>query len=104
MAYAIPLDADERERWRRDPAVYGAVERLHDAGEELIDAVDEQLNAIGLLFMIRHEPARSYFRDKGSTVPVLDEARREVERAQAHWAAAVGEAEALLRDRQKGGE
>jgi hypothetical protein len=101
---AMPIDPEARERWQRDPAAYSAVERLHESGEALIAAVDEQLNAIALLFTLMHEPARSLYRDKGTTVPVLNEATAQVEQAQARWVAAVSDAEALLRDRQEGGE
>jgi hypothetical protein len=103
---AIPTDPEGRERWRRDPEAYEAVERLHDAHEVLVESLYEHLYAIGVLFDVMHEPARSYFRAKGTTATQerLEEARQQVCRARGRWAAVVSQAEALLVDRQEGGD
>jgi hypothetical protein len=106
MAYPTPLDPEAREAQRRDPDGYEAVERLHDAYEQLVDALDGHVRVIGVMFMVMHEPARSYFLTKRPlpTQEHLREAQQQVARGQGRWAAAVGQAEALLRDRQEGGD
>jgi hypothetical protein len=112
MAAAIPpagLDQDELEYWRHDPAAYEAIERLHVAFERLADALDEQVNAIGVQFSMMYEPHRSFYLEKGNSAFTerrrLREARRQAETAQAQWAAAVSHAGELLRRRTlEGGE
>jgi hypothetical protein len=47
-----------------------------------------------------HEPTAAVYREKGTTGPVLAEARQRAEAAQSRWAASVSVAEALLRDRR----
>jgi hypothetical protein len=107
MAIPIPTDPEEREAWRRDPDVYGVDQRLHEASEELRAAVDAQVNVIGLRLTGGNEPMRSALAEKGKVPPTqeqLVEAQQRVERAQAQWAAAVSDADLLLRERQEGGE
>jgi hypothetical protein len=69
-------------------------------------AVHEQLNSTALQFSIRHEPARSWYGRTGRRHlrQRLAQTRQLLDRAQVQWTAAVSDAEALLHERQEGGE
>ncbi len=67
--YPIPTDPEERERWRRDPPAYEAMERLHDASDELIAALDDETNATGMLFAATHEPLYEKRGTRGDSTP-----------------------------------
>jgi hypothetical protein len=46
---AMPSNPEEREDRDRDPALYDAMERLHDSYEHLVEALHDRLNETGLL-------------------------------------------------------
>ncbi len=96
--YAMPTDPEERESWRRDPAAYTVIERLHDASEELAAAIDEQTVRTGQSFAVQHEPERSCYReDQREALPErLAAARSRVKAAEEEWVLAVTAADALL--------
>jgi hypothetical protein len=93
----IPLlDAEDRGRWRRNPAAYTITEWLHEAQEELAAALEDRVNETAMrLYRDPSMPARSPER--------LAEACERLARAQREWRAVLASAEALLRD-QEGGE
>jgi hypothetical protein len=71
-------------RWQRDPAEYYAIERLHDAHDELSEALWDRLNHI------TSSPER------------IAAARAHLERAERKWAAALAHYDEL--PTAKGGE
>jgi hypothetical protein len=89
----IPIDPEEREERDRDPALYDAMERLHDSYEPLVEALHDRLNETGLLLRGVRGPE------------LLEAARGRLIAAKAQWTAALADADALLyRRRQEGGE
>ena len=86
-------DPEELARLQRDPDAYHAIERLHDAYEQLRDALDDRVQETGLRL------------DPNPLMPPrppeeLTEAREFLAAAEAEWAAAVDAADALLRERE----
>jgi hypothetical protein len=80
----VPIGSEEREHWQRDPDRYFAMERLHDAHDQLVEALWNRINTAGLDARTEERVA----------------ARAHLERAERKWAAAL----ARFDDRQEGGE
>lgn len=95
MTRPIPMDPEEREWFLRDPDAYEAVERLHDACDELTAAANQEVDAIGMCFSARHEPL---FEGKSSPECVAA-AHERSQQAVGEWSAAVESARSLLADR-----
>lgn len=92
---------EELERWHRDPVEWDVRERLHDAGDELRPAIDELVNALGMSFELLRNPEMWSNHD----IPErLSAAGDRVKTAERVFFAAVARTNALLQQRQKGGE
>jgi hypothetical protein len=87
-----PTDPEQREEWRRDPALYTTMTWLVETYEQLVDALHDRLNETGLLLRGTRPDAER-----------LEAARESVKAADAEWQAALASADALLRERQEGG-
>jgi hypothetical protein len=86
-----PIETEERERWQRNPARYYVVERLHDAHDELVEALWDRLQTAG-----RPLSGPPVERERYTA------ACAHLERAERKWAAALERADELLGDRQEG--
>lgn len=89
---AIFADAEERERATRDPDGFWTVERLHDAFEDLADALDQQLQ----------ETAMRLFPPLGRrrSEELLEGARTRADLAVDAWRDAISRADSLLAARE----
>jgi hypothetical protein len=85
----VPIGPDERERWQLNPAYFYALERLHDACDELRDAVDDSVNETGIR-LYGDAPSER-----------LSGARERLERTQTKWTAALAYVDQLRRDRRE---
>ena len=95
----VAPDAERREARQRNPDAYDAMEQLHDAYDGLRSALDEQVNATGVLFSAADESYRTALAEKGAAMPTperLVDARERVQAAEAEWALAVARADAML--------